>query len=154
MRRGDNIIRRQCSISISKLKSFDPERRGVKATLKIKENIEPSIRTIVIINNITNIIGSIVVGYLAEKEFQNWDNSLEIPYVGIFSAVFTLLVISYSEIVPKTIGERYSDKVSLNMAGVVIILEKILMPVDVLIYFMTKPITKNFSAVTTNTSED
>ena len=56
------------SISVSKLKSLNIEQRGVQATLKIKENIESSIRTIVIVNNITNIIGSMFVGYLAEHQ--------------------------------------------------------------------------------------
>ena len=142
------------SISVSKLKSLPLEKRGVQATLNIKENIEPSIRTIVIINNITNIVGSILVGYLADKEFASWHSTYDLPYVGIFSAIFTLLVISYSEIVPKTVGEKYAEQVSLNMAGTVIFLEKILKPIDIIISLLTKPITKNFAAVSTHTSED
>ena len=141
------------SISVSKLKSL-PQDKRVKATLHIKENIESSIRAIVIVNNITNIIGSIMVGYLAEKEFMSWHEIYDIPYVGIFSAVFTLLVISYSEIVPKTIGERYPEDVSLRMASTVIFLEKFLKPVDVIISLLTRPITRHFSPVTTHTSED
>ena len=90
------------SISVSKLKSLPPEKRGVKATLKIKKNIDSSIRTIVIINNITNITGSMIVGFLAEKEFQDWDNAMEVPYVGIFSAIFTLLIISFKLLISKT----------------------------------------------------
>ena len=75
------------SISVSKLKSLTQDKR-VKATLQIKENIESSIRAIVIVNNITNIIGSIMVGYLAEKEFLSWHEIYDIPYVGIFPVCY------------------------------------------------------------------
>ena len=98
------------------------KRRGSNALRIIKEDMARPIMAIVIINNIANIIGSIVVGAIAENEF---GQTSEYPVVGIISAVLTLLVILFAEIIPKTIGESRHVQVSLLTAPVVLGLTKI-----------------------------
>ena len=58
------------AIPHSKVMALTQEkRRGSKALKNVKENISRPIMAIVILNNIANIIGSIVVGSLAESSF-------------------------------------------------------------------------------------
>ena len=52
------------------------KKRGAAALSTIKDDMARPIMAIVIINNIANIIGSIVVGSIAEK---NFGNNPEIP---------------------------------------------------------------------------
>ncbi len=51
------------AIPISKVQAFlDEEKRGAKALQAIKDDMGQAITTVVIINNIANIVGSIAVG--------------------------------------------------------------------------------------------
>ena len=64
---------------------------------KVSENKDSSIAAILIVNTIANTIGSALVGIQAAKIF----NSIGI---GITSATFTVLILTCSEIIPKSIG--------------------------------------------------
>lgn len=75
----------------------------------LKENIEITLATIVILNNCINIIGSIFIGeYVVLLFGQQW--------LGFSAAVITFLIIILGEIIPKTIGERYKTTLSLWFA--------------------------------------
>ena len=87
------------------------------------------------LNNIANIVGSIVVGRMAVDVFGS-------EWLGIFSGVLTFAVIIFAEIIPKTVGERYSVKVALLMSKPVLFLTKLVMPVIWLVEFLTSPFTK------------
>ncbi len=108
--------------------------------LKIKELIQEAITSIVILNNISNIVGSIVVGSLIADEFE--DNKL---VIGVVSGIFTFLIIVFSEIIPKIIGERYADKISLISARPILFITRLFKPFLQLILFMTKPFKKGKS---------
>ena len=55
------------AVPISKVKAFlDEGRRGAKALQTIKDDMGRAITTVVIVNNIANIVGSIAVGSLAQ----------------------------------------------------------------------------------------
>lgn len=79
------------------------------ALLAIRENMSRPIATIVIMNNIFNIVGSILIGNTASQV-------LGASWLGLISGVLTFLIIIFGEIVPKTIGDRYSERISLIMA--------------------------------------
>ncbi len=93
----------------------------VKRLLEIKSNLQEYITTIVVLNNVVNIIGSIFIGLLASKIFGSY-------IVGVVSAVLTFLIILFSEIIPKLYGERFNKKISLHISLPLIILTKILFP--------------------------
>ena len=74
------------AIPISKVKAFlDEKRRGAKALQTIKDDMGSAITTVVIINNIANIVGSIAVGSLASKHFGEYLLFGYIPGMTIFS---------------------------------------------------------------------
>lgn len=105
-------------LSLSYAKSKELAKRAKKsiksraaAVVHIKENMQKYITTIVILNNVINITGSIYVGILATKIFAGSD-----LMVGITSAAMTFMIITFSEIIPKLYGERYSAEISLRIA--------------------------------------
>lgn len=116
------------------------ETQGVKGWQLLKQyktNIDRPISAILIINTIANTVGASLVGsqaagYAATHFSASEETSL---FVGIVSALFTLLVLVFSEILPKTIATAYwrrfaipaSKAIRVYIAityGLVVLLEK------------------------------
>lgn len=116
------------SISYPKVKEIltgaktKKDQKKAEALLRIKENIKKYITTIVVLNNIINIIGSIYIGVIASEIFGE-------IYLGIISGILTFLIIVFSEIIPKVLGEKYASSYSRLIAGPLIIVTNILSPV-------------------------
>ncbi|GMQ95091.1 MAG: hemolysin family protein [Patescibacteria group bacterium] len=100
----------------------EQKRRGAGTLVKIKEEMGRAIVVIVIFNNIINIVGSIFVGVLAAK-------TLGGIWIGIISAILTFLIITIGEIIPKTIGEKYAEHISLVFARPLLFTTTLLLPV-------------------------
>jgi len=113
----------------------DTDTKGAHSLLKIRENMNRPIAMIVILNNIANIVGSMVIGVLATNQFGS-------QWMGVFSAVLTFLVIIFSEIIPKTVGEKHSQVISLAVAKPVCLITKCMMPLIWIIECITSPFTK------------
>ncbi len=109
--------------------------RAARALLEIKEHLARPISAIVVLNNIFNIVGSIAVGTIAAQVFgQQW--------VGVVSGVLTFLVILFAEILPKTLGERYAEQVSLAVALPVRGLTWLMTPLVVVFEVLMRPLTQ------------
>jgi CBS domain containing-hemolysin-like protein len=120
-------------------------RRG-RTLLSIKLEIARPISAIVVLNNVFNIVGSIAVGSVAASTFgERW--------VGVVSGVLTFLVILFAEIIPKTLGERYAERVSLWVAMPVRGITTALTPLVVLFEVLTRPLTRGDRGPSTNESE-
>jgi CBS domain containing-hemolysin-like protein len=117
-----------------------------RALLAIKQHIARPISAIVVLNNIFNIVGSIAVGAVAASTFGE-------AWVGVVSAVLTFLVILFAEIMPKTLGERYAERVSLWVAVPVRGLTTILTPLVVVFEVLMRPLTKGERSPSTNEAE-
>lgn len=113
------------------------------ALFKIKDNMQRAIIVIVIANNIVNIVGSIFVGVLATQ-------TLGSTWIGIVSAVITLMIIIFGEILPKTIGENNAEKISLAVAQPVLYMIRILSP----LVWMLEKLTKRFTTIRKIVSEE
>jgi CBS domain containing-hemolysin-like protein len=116
------------------------------ALLTIREKMNRPITTIVILNNVVNITGSIFVGGLATSVLGN-------QWLGLFSGILTFLIIICSEIIPKTLGENYAEKISLAVARPVLGLTRLLTPLVWSVEHITAPFTKDGSRLTTNEAE-
>ncbi|MGB3509355.1 MAG: hemolysin family protein [Microcoleaceae cyanobacterium] len=112
----------------------------------IRKKINRPIATVVIINNIFNIVGSILIGNIAASVLGN-------TWLGVFSAILTFLVIVFGEIIPKTLGERYAIKYALSIALPVQGLTFIFTPIVWLMEKITSPFTKGKKLPTTNEAE-
>ncbi|MFT5683986.1 MAG: CBS domain containing-hemolysin-like protein [Myxococcota bacterium] len=128
------------------LSAASQKKRGAAALLSIKNQMSRPIMMIVIINNISNIIGSIVVGALASDVFGS-------EWIGVFSASLTFLVIVFAEIIPKTIGDRYCFPVAINMAVPVLVVTRLFTPLIWVIQIATRPFSASGAIVATSEEE-
>ncbi|MBR8826474.1 MAG: HlyC/CorC family transporter [Gomphosphaeria aponina SAG 52.96 = DSM 107014] len=116
------------------------------ALLEIRQHMNRPITTIVVLNNIFNIIGSIVIGGLAT-------DILGDAWLGLFSGMLTFLIIVFGEILPKTIGERYGEKIAILIALPVKFLTLIFTPIVWVMEKVTAPFTQGEKLPTTNEAE-
>ncbi len=139
------------SVSLAKAKELSNSKdliiskKGVSLLL-VKENLRHHITSIVVLNNIVNIVGSIYVGVLASSVFG--DTSL-----GIVSAVLTFLIILFSEIIPKIYGEQYCDTISSNIAKPLLIISKFLSPITWILNKLTHLFVRENSATSVSEGE-
>jgi CBS domain containing-hemolysin-like protein len=111
--------------------------KGWQLLKQYKTNIDRPISAILIINTIANTVGASLVGsqaagYAATHFSASEETSL---FVGIVSALFTLLILVFSEIIPKTIATAYWRRFAIPASkairvfiaityGLVVLLEK------------------------------
>ncbi len=136
------------SVPISRVHvAVEQKRRGARRLLAIQENLQRPIATIVILNNAINIVGSSYIGRASVEvlrastwieSFGDRSTALETA-VGAFTALLTLLVIVFAEIIPKTIGERFAEPISLVASGPVRFLTAAMFPLVVLIEQISSP---------------
>ena len=135
------------SVPIVKVRRLAQSNRSeALALLSIREQMNRPIATIVILNNIANIVGTSVVTILASKVLGS-------QWLGLVSGTLTFLVILFSEIIPKTVGERYSEQISLVIARPVAGLTRILTPLIWCIEKITTPLTAGSNTFTTDEAE-
>lgn len=74
--------------------------KWAKSFLELKTKIDKPLSAILTLNTVAHTVGAAGVGAQAVKVFGE-------PYFGVVSAVLTILILVFTEIVPKTIGARY-----------------------------------------------
>ncbi len=77
---------------------------GARALKRLVRHMTRAISVIVVLTNITNILGPILVG---QKTVQLFGSTA----IGIITALLTLLTIIFSEIIPKAIGSHYAPTI-------------------------------------------
>jgi len=105
--------------------------RSGKLLLHLKENIEAPISAILTLNTISHTVGAAVAGALALELFGS-------KWMALFSAVLTLLILVFSEIIPKTVGARHWKRLGPVSAVTLKILVWVLKPVVVPIHFVSR----------------
>jgi len=107
-----------CSLFEAALYSLTPariavmKRKGSPGAIrlaKLRDTIEEPITAILTVNTIAHTIGSAWCGALVGEKYGS-------GAVGIFAGVFTFLVLSVTEIIPKSLGVRYANQVGPNIA--------------------------------------
>ncbi|HEY9736438.1 MAG TPA: hemolysin family protein [Trichocoleus sp.] len=121
-------------------------RPASRVLLQIREKINRPIATLVIFNNLFNILGSIVLGAVAASVLGD-------ALLGIFSGFLTFLIIIFGEILPKTIGERYAEPISLAAAPALVFLTFLFTPLVLILEKVTAPFLKGQKRPITNETE-
>ncbi len=88
----------------------------------LKKDIYKPITAILTLNTIANTMGAAVAGASAAVVFGD-------HYLGLFSVAFTMTILIFSEIIPKTVGVAYSQKLAGLVAMPVSWLVKVLAPI-------------------------
>lgn len=131
-------------LSISTLRAqtlLESEKALESMVGRLRLHFTRPLATIVIVNNIANVAGTAITGFLAKSYFEEVLNlgAGAGTAMGIFAAVLTLLVIVLGEIIPKTYGEHHRLGVAKMTAYPVRILQAILWPVIELVGLAQKP---------------
>ena len=121
------------SITPSQLASLRQENRKAGVICeKLKRDVEKPIAVILIINTAAHTIGAAIAGSQFDKLFgANW--------LWVFSLVFTLVMVQYTEILPKTLGVRFNEVVMRWAAQPLWILVILLKPLIWLVHFINRP---------------
>ena len=77
--------------------------RAGKIMQNLRQNVEDPISAILTLNTIAHTVGAAGAGAEATAIFGS-------EYFGIISAVLTLLILVFSEIIPKTLGAVYAGR--------------------------------------------
>ena len=91
------------------------EEQGVKGAArlkKLKQSPDRPISAILCLNTIANTVGASIVGSLVYEVYGD-------PLVGIFSTIFTLMILIFSEIIPKTVGTSYWRSLALPASVII-----------------------------------
>ena len=123
------------SVPRSHIESLAEEKRAAGRLLqKLRANVDQPITAILSLNTISNTGGAALAGALATGIFGS-------RWFGIFSVVFTLSILLFSEVLPKTAGVIYSRPLSALMARPLTALVWIFKPLLYLSGLMTRAIT-------------
>jgi len=108
---------------------------GAELLVQLREKIDEPISAILTFNTIANTVGGIVVGALVANRF-----GAESPWVGVFAVGFTLLILFFSEILPKTLGVIFGEQIAPRVAIIIKGLIITLYPMVKLSNYVTKRI--------------
>jgi magnesium and cobalt exporter, CNNM family len=124
------------SVSASFIEMKETEgKKSVKYLKNLKNKIDRPLSAILTINTVAHTIGAAGVGAQAVAVFGE-------IYFGVISAILTILILFFSEIIPKTIGAIFWRKLALPSAIVIIGMIYISYPLVVISEFITKIISK------------
>ena len=122
---------------------------AVRLALRISESYENALGAVLVGNNLANNAASsiatvIVIGYLGDN------------FAWVATAVMTLLVLAFGEIIPKVLAKQFSEQFSVAVAIPIHILTVILKPVTVVMMAFINLLSKLWkSSITEDTvSED
>ncbi|MCK6482288.1 MAG: HlyC/CorC family transporter [Planctomycetaceae bacterium] len=92
--------------------------RAARTVLRIKENVQAAISAIVILNTIVNMAGASFVATRAAAVAEEAAAAGDIVVVSgaWFTALLTIAVVLFGEILPKTLGERFNVGVTMAAA--------------------------------------
>ena len=91
------------------------EEQGIKGSARLKrlkQNPDRPISAILCLNTIANTVGASIVGSLVYEVYGD-------ALVGAFSTIFTLAILFFSEIIPKTIGTSYWRTLALPASSII-----------------------------------
>jgi len=119
---------------IEHLQQERPKRAELLKKLRL-DNVDRSLAAILTLNTIAHTVGAIAAGAKATVVFGN-------TWIGLFSALMTLAILFFSEIIPKTIGAVYWERLASVTAIFVRWLTKVLYPLIWVSEGLTKLISK------------
>lgn len=132
-------------ISYITMKEDEGDRQAVRLK-KYKQDSSRPLAAILSLNTIANTIGAAGVGAQATKVFGS-------QWFGLVSAITTILILVFSEIIPKTIGTTYWKSLTGFCARTISALIIILYPIVVCVEFLQKLISNKNSDTTISREE-
>jgi len=113
---------------------------GAKLLKRLKQNPDRPISAILCLNTIANTVGASVVGSLVYDVYGS-------AIVGVFSTIFTLAILIFSEIIPKTIGTSYWRRLAIPAASIINVMIIIAFPLVWVLEHLTSLISSKSNQV-------
>ena len=120
--------------------------RNGRLVAAMKRDINKPVAAILILNTAANTIGATIAGASLNQIFHG-------KYMGIFSILFTLVIVQYSEILPKTLGCRFNITIMNTAAIPLHIMTIILSPLIKLSHLLNRPFERKQIKHTSTTEE-
>lgn len=120
--------------------------RPAKAFKKFKTDSSRPIAAILSLNTIANTLGAAGVGAQATLVFGS-------KWFGLVSAMTTILILVFSEIIPKTIGTNYWKSLMGVVTPILKVLVTIMFPIVIVVEFLTRLITPKESDTSVSREE-
>ncbi|MGM9972109.1 MAG: hemolysin family protein [Anaeroplasmataceae bacterium] len=125
------------SVSDVKLKTAVEDRKsGSKKALYLTESFDKTLTTLLVGNNIVNTAMSVLAVTLFAAFIKN-ENYVSL----VATAVMTVLLLIFGEILPKTIGKKYCDVLCFKLAPIIYVLTIILYPIVIIFRGIQKLVT-------------
>ena len=99
---------------------------------KLKDDIEKPLAVILICNTAAHTIGAAIAGAEFPKLFGS-------AWLGLFTLAFTLIMVQYTEILPKTVGVYYNCRIMAFFAGALTVMAIIMAPLIKLVHLINRP---------------
>ena len=123
---------------------------GSRALERIKARPGRALALLVVINNLFNISGSMLLGSQADHTFKHQAGGA--AALVLFNVGFTVAVILLAEILPKAIGNSFAMPIALTASRVLLLLERLTLPLLLLLEKLMPAITAE-ADLTTNERE-
>lgn len=130
-----------CSLLEAALLSITPSQLALlrrshpqkgRIVLALKHEIEKPIAVILIVNTAAHTVGATLAGASLNALFGN-------RYMWIFSLFFTILMVQYTEILPKTLGVRFNRKILTAAARPLAVAVRLFAPMIRVVYYLNRP---------------
>jgi CBS domain containing-hemolysin-like protein len=121
-------------------------KKGAIIMTKLKQNIDKPLSAILSLNTIAHTVGAAGVGSQAVKVFGD-------AYFGLVSAILTVLILIFTEIIPKSIGARFWRELIGFASRCIQAMIVITYPIVVVSAYITKTFSKNKIEQTTSREE-
>ena len=126
-------------VGVSKLRVMhlvEKRKRGAEILLRLKENPNTFLTTILVFNNLVNVGASVLATMLSVSIFNN-------NAIGIATGGMTLLILIFGEIGPKSLAGAYKEHIALSIARPIAWLATLIAPIVWLFEKFTNILTKN-----------
>ena len=127
----------------SKVESGD---KSAEMMLKQKEDIDKPLSAILSLNTVAHTVGAAGVGAQATFVFGE-------AYFGVVSAVLTILILVFTEIIPKTLGANYSKELVSTSSKIINAMIFITYPLVWMSSILTKILSRGKGELTTSREE-
>lgn len=114
--------------------------KGAERLKRLKQNSDRPISAILCLNTIANTVGASIVGSLVYEVYGD-------ALVGIFSTIFTLAILIFSEIIPKTVGSSYWRSLALPASAIISMMIFISFPLVWILEHLQRLISSNSNQI-------
>lgn len=126
------------TVNLIRLKNYQDEKvKGAKKAVYIAENFDMTLITLLVGNNIVNIAATTIATIIFDSLLTN-----ELVSSILNIVVMTLVVLTFGEILPKSVAKRKPEAIALKFSGAFYVVMKILLPISIIFHKFRKTVIK------------